>query len=434
MRVWPGRLAYVFERFPTFTQTFCYREVRELERQAIEPAIFSIRTPRDEPPQDYDQNWGRRVIYLPDDKQLTDEIKRLHSEKRIPRAMRKLLMNWTGSQDKHRVYAAAWLGPRLLKRHVTHVHVHFAGIAARTAYWLKKFYGIGFSVTGHANDIFCEEDPELPVRLNDIVREAALVATVSEFSARRLREHFPFAAKRIHRAYNGIDLDQWPCRSAQDAAATALRIVSVGRYIEKKGFADLIEACALLRDEFPELKCRIIGEGPLEKDLRLRVQALGLESCVELTGPKSQREIIEELRGARIFALPCVVEQDGGMDNLPTVLIEAMACGLPCVSTTLAGVPEIIEDGQTGHLVAPRSPEQLAGALGAYLCNPQLAAEHGQSGRIRAEHLFALPATARRLKHLLTAHAGLWPGLRAIRQDPSLFATFLKRTPAEKTL
>ncbi len=433
MRVLPGRLAYVFERFPTFTQTFCYREVQELERQGIQPAIYSIRTPKDEPPQDYDATWGQRVVCLPGDDELTSGIKQLHAEKRIPRAMRKLLVNWPGTLDKHRVYAAAWLGPRLRQQGVTHVHVHFAGIAARTAYWLKKFYGIGYSITGHANDIFREDDPGLPVGLGDLIGGASLVATVSDFSVSRLRERFPSAASRIHRAYNGIDLGQWPCRSEEAASLSTTRILSVGRYIEKKGFSDLIAACALLRDEFPKLECRIIGEGPLESELRQQINALGFGGCVELAGPKSQGEIMRELAEARVFALPCVVERDGGMDNLPTVLIEAMACGIPCVSTLLAGVPEIIEDRVTGALVPQRQPALLAEAIRPYLRDPSLATKHGLAGRARAERLFALPATTRHLKHLLVAHASFWPGFQALRHDPSLLSTFLFRSPATYT-
>lgn len=423
----PGHLGYVFERFPTFTQTFCYREVREMGRQGIEPPVFSIRKPVDEPPQDYDAGWGERVVYLPEDDDLTAGIKRLHAEKRIPRAMRKLLMDWPGTQDKHRVYAAAWLGPRLRRLGVSHVHAHFAGIAARTAYWLKKFYGITFSITGHANDIFRDDEPGIPVTLGDLVQEAALFATVSDFSADQLRERFPAHTRKIHRAYNGIDLAQWPVRPADARRCELPRIVSVGRYIEKKGFADLIEACALLRGSHPQLTCRIIGEGPLEQDLRDLISARQLDGHVSLVGPKSQREILAELHASDVFALPCVVEHDGGMDNLPTVLIEAMACGLPCVSTRLAGVPEMIEDGVTGSLVPPRSPQQLANAIAACLDDPAYARALGLAGRARAEQLFSLPATTRRLKHLIVARAPVWPGLPALRHDPALLRTLLLR-------
>ncbi len=415
---------YVFERFPTFTQTFCYREVGELSRQGLPPAVFSVRQPSDEPPQDYAAEVAENVTYLPEDEALTKLIKQWHSEKKIPRAMRHQLMDWPGQLDKHRVYAAAWIGPRLRQAGIRHVHVHFAGIAARTAYWLKKFYRISYSFTGHANDIFRQEE-KLPVQLSDLIREAAFVATVSNFSAAELQRQFPENRSKIHAAYNGIALDQWPLRENPPAESSPPQIISVGRLIEKKGFGDLIEACALLQQRGSKFVCKIVGEGPLENQLQEAIDHHGLQQSVILTGPQPQNQIATWIRQSRVFALPCVVEQDGGMDNLPTVIVEAMASGVPCVSTTLAGVPEMIVDGTSGYLVPPGDTKALAASIEQYLGDPQLAVAHGRQGRDLAESRFALPITARHLKHLLVAYGKIFPPLAALRQDRKLLSTWL---------
>lgn len=419
----PHKLAYVFERFPSFTQTFCFREVRELANQGLDPALYSIRNPSDEPPQDFPQEYYDKVHYLPQDEELTTQIKALHAAKKIPRAMRHTLMDWTSKRDKHRVYAAAYLGPLLQQADIRHVHVHFAGIGARTAYWLKHFYAISYSFTGHANDIFCVED-DLPVTLEDLIREAAFVATVSDFSVRNLQSRFPTHAAKIHRVYNGIELALWP---QQSAPPTHKQIVTVGRYIEKKGFSDLIKACALLSQNNIPFECLIIGEGPLEEELQKEIVSHQLQSQVILTGPKSQSEICTILQNATLFALPCVNEIGGGKDNLPTVIMEAMACGLPVVSTAVAGVPEMVIDQQTGRVVPEHDVPAIADALQNYLTNTTLATDHGRCGRTRAEQTFAIEITTRTLKRLLIRYGKIFPSAAAIANDNTLVSATLRR-------
>ncbi len=188
----------------------------------------------------------------------------------------------------------------------------------------------------------------------------------------------------------------------------------MGRYIEKKGFDDLIAACALLRDRGLDFDCQIVGEGPLQPGLQAAIDRANLRDRVALTGPKPMAEVSARLGTARIFALPCVVEADGGMDNLPTVIAEAMAAGLPVVSTTLAGVPEMVTHGKTGLLVPPRSPEKLADALARMLAEPATAETFGQAGRKRARELFDLRVTGREFKRTLLeqtrvdAPRGIW--------------------------
>ncbi len=310
--------------------------------------------------------------------------------------MNHALANWPGKLDKHRVYEAAWIGPLLRRAGVRHVHAHFAGVAARTAYWMKQFYGIRYSFTGHANDIFCESD--LPVTVSDLVREAEIVVTETDFSRDWLRERHPDYAKKIHRIYNGMSFAGLPQASPASAPP---RVVSVGRFVEKKGFADLIDACAVLRRRGVQFECKIAGGGPLEEDLRALIARHGLEQFVELFGPIPQADVRELLAGARMFALACVVERDGGMDNLPTVIVEAMGCGLPIVSTRVAGVPEMVDDGRTGFLAPEKNTGALADAIERLILDPQLAQRLGDAGRLTAVERFAVERTAGELRALL---------------------------------
>lgn len=388
------RFAYLFERFPTFTQTFCIREVEALRGLGLEFPVFSIRKPGGEPDQDCFRGTCQ-VIDLPEkwDQILADDNSFRRSARKGMEALRDL---WGGEQQKKRIYEALWLGPQLRAAGIRHVHVHFAGMAARTAFWLKKLFDIDFSVTAHANDIFCDEPPD---RLAQIFAAAAVVVTVSDFSLAYLDANFPSSRGKFFRVYNGIEMERFPVSTFPPGRPL---IVSVGRYIEKKGFSTLVEACALLGAR--DWVCRIIGQGPLEEELKNQVARLGLEGRVEITGPKSEGQIREILSGARVFALPCLNAADGGKDNLPTVIMEAMAAGLPCVSTPVAAVPEMVVDGVTGFLVPERDPAALADRLTRLLDDPVLARTSGAAGLARCRELFAINRTSASLYQILKNH------------------------------
>ena len=183
-----------------------------------------------------------------------------------------------------------------------------------------------------------------------------------------------------------------------DFSATPPTIISIGRLIEKKGFADLVEACRLLRARGVDFGCKIIGEGPLQAALQEQITAGGLTGVVLLTGALAQSEVVSRLARAAVFALPCVPETGGGMDNLPTVVMEAMAAGLPVVSTSIGGVPEMVADTTTGLLVPARQPAALADALGQLLADQELARSLGEAGRQRAASLFAIDKSVQTLR------------------------------------
>jgi len=388
-------MAYLFERFPSFGQTFCYREVAELMRQGTKVHVFSIRRPVDEPPQDWDEQIVERVHYLPEEKVLVPEVDRVLRSKSVSDETRAAVEKWGRQSDFLRLYQAIYVGTRLEETGLRNVHAHFAGMAARTAWWIREFFGIPYSFTAHANDIFAPRD--FVVSLARLIESAAAVVTVSDFAVRLLQARFPESAAKLHRVYNRVDLSRF---SPSDFADSPPAIVSIGRLIEKKGFGDLISACAHLRARSCAFTCSIIGEGPLEESLRAQIVAGGLEKSVELTGPKTQEEIAARLAHAAIFALPCTREADGGMDNLPTVIMEAMAAGLPVISTPLAGIPEMVEPGVNGELVPERDPKALAAAIERLIAHPEQARSLGSRGREIAREKFSIETSARQLQAL----------------------------------
>ncbi len=383
------RVAYLFERFPSFGQTFCYREVAELVRQGADVQIFSIRQPVDEPAEIWDAEIVRRVTFLPEESALVPEIDRAARAGQLPAEAVRSLKEWDRQPDFLRLYQAAWIGLRLREVGVARVHAHFAGMAARTAYWIRQFFGIEFSLTAHANDIFAPRP--FAIGLPQLFETARAIVTVSDFAVAQLRERFPQHAAKFHRVYNGIDPERF--RPADFASGVPL-ILSVGRLIEKKGFADLIRACAFLQSRGVNFRCEIIGEGPLAATLHAQIAQENLESSVILVGPRSQAELSGFLAAATVFVLPCVRDAQGDMDNLPTVIMEAMAAGLPVVSTYLAGIPEMVQPEQTGMLVPPNDPAALAEAVAAIIADRARARMLGEGGRALAIERFSIERNA----------------------------------------
>src|SRR5437867_3036293 len=392
-----SQFAYLFERFPSFGQTFCYREVAELSRQSITPPIFSIRNPKDEPAQNWDPSVVQRVQYLPEEKQLLEEVRRASKKGKLTAEIIGALDEWGRRPDFLRLYQAVYIGLRLQEMGIRHVHAHFAGMATRTAFWIDKFFPITFSFTAHANDIFAPRNFE--TGLDKLVDAARVIVTETDYARKFLQERFPDRADRIHRIYNGLDLALF---SRADFSSVPPLIVAVGRLIAKKGFADLIGACRLLMERGKSFRCAIIGEGPLEEELHEQIAQLHLQDCVELPGAKPQHEIRQCLATGTVFVLPSMIDPDGGMDNLPTVIMEAMAAGLPVVSTAIGGIPEMVIQNETGFLVSPGDVVALTDAIERLFDDIGLARRLAERGFQRARELFSIEKNVRELCALLS--------------------------------
>ena len=393
--------AYLFERFPSFGQTFCYREVAELTRQGITPPIFSIRNPKDEPPQDWDARIVKRVHYLPEERELLDDVRRASKNGRLTREIVAELDEWGRRTDFLRLYQGVYVGLRLREMGIGHVHAHFMGMAARTAFWIHRFFPVTFSFTGHANDIFAPRNFE--IGLDKLVDTARVIVTVSDYAKKFLQERVPERADCICRIYNGLNLAEF---GRADFSSAPPLILAVGRLIAKKGFADLIRACGLLAERGKSFRCEIIGEGPLENELRGQIESLNLRNRVALSGAKPLREVRQRLVAANIFVLPSVIDPEGGMDNLPTVIMEAMATGLPVVSTSIGGIPEMVVENETGFLVQPDDALALADAIEKVIDDRLLAQKLGQAGYERAQELFSIEKNVRELCALINTGGG----------------------------
>lgn len=260
---------------------------------------------------------------------------------------------------------------------VTHIHsqwIHSCGTIGMYGAWLL---GRSFSFTGHATDLFRDR-----CALLDKIRRAEKIVCISSFH-RDLFKKLGARDEQLVIVYCGIDVELFaPVHRAPRRSEERLRIRSSGRLVEKKGFCDLITACRILTDRGVDLECVIAGSGPLRDTLQAQIDALGLADRVSLTGSEVKQEDIPAfMHGGDVYCLPCVWASDDDVDGLPQMLMEAMACGLPVISTRLVGIPDLVVDGKTGLLVEPQATERLADAIQKLRDEPALAARLAEAGR-----------------------------------------------------
>jgi colanic acid/amylovoran biosynthesis glycosyltransferase len=366
-------IAYILKRYPRLSETFIVNEMRELRRQGATLTILAAGDPGEKIVHTKVRELDVPVYYLPDDA-LFKSVQMQHRSCYAADAQTldvSRLKGGASSKAYLQALQVVAVAPLLRKLGVEHLHAHFATGASTLAMQLSECTGLHFSFTAHAKDIFHESvDKD---ELVEKITRASAVVTVTDFNLRHLngllRERgLPESVTRI---YNGLDLAEF----APDATPREPGlVVGVGRLVEKKGFDTLIAAIARLRADGRAVRCVIIGDGEERASLTQKIAELGLQETVVLAGAQPQEQVIEQLRRASVFALPCCVGEDGNMDALPTVLLEAMALGTPVISTLVNGIPEIITHGEQGLLVPERDPAALAAAIDAVLGNPALCA------------------------------------------------------------
>lgn len=395
------RLAYLLKKFPRLSETFILNEILAQERLGAELHVFSRRLPDPEPRHPQLAGLRAEVEYLPASREIdpwTELFLRDDGELLTQVAS----LTRRGVLDGHPRFAALLAEAVVLRRRcrelgIGHVHVHFATDGAVVAYLLRELGGPTYSITMHAKDIY--RDSVDPAQLDRLVAGAEFVVTVCDENIRYLAARLRSAAlRRLRRLYNGVDLVRFsPSERPRDPA----HVVAVGRLVEKKGFAVLVEALALLDARGVEVQATLVGEGEERPRLEALVAERGLAGRVCLAGALDQDDVLELLLRATVCCLPCHVGADGNRDALPTVLIESLACGLPVVSTPVGGIPEILDGGRAGLLVPAGDVAATADAVAALLASPDRRARLAAAGRARAEALFDLGRNAEVLRDWL---------------------------------
>jgi glycosyltransferase involved in cell wall biosynthesis len=259
---------------------------------------------------------------------------------------------------------------------IQHIHAHYATHPALVAWVINQITGISYSITVHAHDIFV-----CTAMLETKLRDASFVAAISEFNRSYLnRVVGSWVNDKVYLVHCGIDPTQYQAhRPERDIAR--FEIISIGSLQPYKGFPYLIQACAGLRDRAIPFRCRIIGGGELYSRLEDQITQAGLDGQVELLGPLPQEEIYRLLPTADCYVQPSIITPSGKMEGIPVSIMEALACALPVVATSISGIPELVRPEETGYLVDPADSSALADALTDIYHSPDRASKLGQAGR-----------------------------------------------------
>lgn len=375
-----GEVLYVLKRFPRLSETFVLRELLALEAMGERVAIDALLMPEPGPHHDGVDRLRAEVRYLPRRPRLRDrEVARAHLRVAARRPLRWLRSARSARRDQtwRRFVQAGLTADRARRIGARHVHAHFATGAAEVAAVAADLAGLTASVTAHAKDIFHEDNVgELARRLE----RATTVVTVSDYNRRHLIERVRPPVVTIP---NGVPVPEVAGGPAPDGT-----VLCVARLVAKKGVDVLLHAAAELRAHHPTLRVEIVGSGPLAEELGALAAALGVGPTVRWLGACTFDEVEVAYHQAAMVVLPCRVDPSGDRDGLPTVLTEAMARGLPVVSTEVVGIPEIVRHGETGLLCPPDDPASLAAAIDKLLSDPELGVALGRSGRalVAREH------------------------------------------------
>lgn len=370
-------VAYLAPEIPALSATFVYEEILGLERIGVRVVPFSVHRPsslalgQDDLASrvsvlynnDAIGNFVQNILLLPSfgQKALT-ALGALGSD---------LRENGLGKVASWKLIYQFLTGVRLAKylreTGCQHLHIHFAHVPTQIGMYASMLSGIPFTVTAHANDIF-----ERGMLLKRKAERAKRFLTISDYNVRYLvSQGIPAEQLAVIRCGVSLAADAVPRRSASESET--LRIGSLGRLVEKKGFDVLIEAVAILKERGLKVELRIAGDGPLKAELAQRVAKFGVANITVFEGSLPHSQVAAWMMGLDVFALACKQDQAGDMDGIPVVLMEAMSQSLPVVSTRISGIPELILHNQTGLLANPNDANDLANQIGSIVESPSMA-------------------------------------------------------------
>lgn len=398
------KVAYVVRSWPRLSQTFILNEILALERAGVDISIFAMTRGDEQLVQPSVADVRAPVRYLNDHNRgaLAHFRVALHSPWRyvatlvIALTRRELLGGYTKSRPTEAFHAAVLTTDELVRTRPAYsrIHAHFAHDPALIGVLAHRLTGLPFSFTAHARDLYQIPDRALVGR----AREASVIVTCCKSNVEHIANVVGPDGPPIELVYHGLDLDRFQASPRPTPKAAPL-VVSVGRLVAKKGFDDLLTACRQIKESGLQFRCEIYGDGPSKRELESLRDELGLAGVVAFCGPRTQSELIDAYHRADLFALTPKVTEDGDRDGVPNVIVEAMATGVPVVSTEVGGIPEAVVDRRNGLLAAANDPTAIASCLAALLGDPSLRKVLGEAAARDASR-FDVQAAARRLAEL----------------------------------
>ncbi len=429
-----GEIGYILKSYPRTSETFIANEIYLLEKLGLKLRLFSILELTD--PQRHAVVDATRapVNYLPQLTSLNEAPFLTWLRQNAPKFFSshwRLLKARPGSYArtllaalrlafKHR--PGSWRQPETgfikeflqagyIAQHVLaagtirHLHAHFCHTATTVAMFSSQLCSLPFSFTAHAKDIYVRALNPGDL-LQTKLHRAKFIVTCTKANQAHLAA-LGVNGTPIYTIYHGLDTRQFAPRATAVEEPAAPVLLAVGRLVEKKGFPFLIEACRLLKDRGYQFQCQLIGgAGPCAQQVASLIHELGLEDTVVMRPAVTQEELRQVYQQATLFTLPCQIAENNDRDGIPNVLVEAMAVGLPVVSTNISGIPELIEHGVSGLLAPQKDARALAEAIAELFAAPALRQKLGSAAREKVCRLFNAEANVLELHRLFLACLG----------------------------
>jgi len=406
------RIAVVLKGYPRLSETFIAQEILELERADFDLSIISLRHPTDKHTHPVHAEISAPRYYLPE--YLYKELFRVARAKlhcllkrgfwrAVPVFLNDLRRDPTSNRIR-RFGQAMVLANEYADDH-DHIYAHFLHTPCSVARYAAIITGKSFSISAHAKDIWTSPEWEMREKLID----CDWLVTCTKGGADYLKALAP--ENRVHLVYHGLDLSRFPPSditvSDNDGSSPAknINLVTVGRAVAKKGIDTLLQALSKLPAEL-HWQWTHIGGGPLKGDLEALAKKLGLEERCHFRGALPQSEVLETYRQSDLFILPSRIDETGDRDGLPNVIVEAQSQGIAVLSTTISGIPELIDTDVNGVLVEPDDIKGLGQALETLIRDPSLRNRMGRAGQEKVHNHFSHKQTIGVIVSLLKQSLG----------------------------
>lgn len=384
-----GKVVYVLAYFSKVSETFILREVVALRRMGVPVQVVALHRAHPGGLTPEEEACVREALFVPPLFLPNVLLANALAFFSAPRSYLRALGQVVGMPHRslyfylralYHFLAVGYIARVLLAdQPVAHLHAHFASVQTEVAMGLSALLGVPFSFMAHSKDIYVDANA-----LREKMIAAKFVATCTDYNVRHLLALCPqIGPERVSVVRCGVQVERiaW----ATPKVSCPPLILSVGRLVEKKGHRHLIEACGLLKGLGVSFRCLIIGDGPLRDRLSEEIARKNLGDCITLKGSLPYTQVEAFYRQATVFALPSLVTEDGDREGLPVVLMEALAFGVPVISTATSGIPELVVDEQTGLLVPPADTRSLVRAMARLIRDESLRKKLSTNGRRKIE-------------------------------------------------
>ena len=397
---------YIVGRYPSITETFIHNEIEQLQRKGVNISILSVTHKCLRKHGQVESNYIsilKNIYFL-----LVLPFAHVWILYKYNTAYRRLLQQILKEKEKNRklqlksLISASVFVFLLRKNHFELIHAHFINSPSFIGIFMSEFIKKPFSCTAHANDIYLSGKESIKY----VYDKASFMVTCTAFNKTHIEKTLEAGhLEKLYHIYHGIDLETW--RNNKPTRITdpnhKVKILSIGRLVPKKGFHILLNALKMIRNENSKFECLIIGDGHLRGSLNEQIISGGMTEYVRIEPSLPNKDLKSFYECFDIFVLPCIQTENGDIDGLPNVLLEAMAMGLPIISSMLSAIPELVEHNHSGLLIKSGDATALKDALLLLFKSESMRTALSENGRLQIKK-FGIEQSINQLEILIKNH------------------------------